>query len=88
MEPEQLAQVLDSPNDRGREYEACTIGDGAVDIPECLRIIKAAGFDDFAWDRVVELHVAGGVEHEIARAAALMVRLPGECSTICSTIRD
>jgi len=40
-------RALDAPDDRGREYEACTIGDGVVDIPECLRILKAAGFDDF-----------------------------------------
>lgn len=40
-------KVLDAPDERGRTYEACTIGDGAVEIPECLGILKAAGFDDF-----------------------------------------
>lgn len=40
-------KVLDAADDRGRRYEACTIGDGVVEIPECLRILRAAGFDDF-----------------------------------------
>ncbi len=40
-------KVLAAPDDRGRTFEACTIGDGDVDIPACLRILKEAGFDDF-----------------------------------------
>jgi sugar phosphate isomerase/epimerase len=40
-------RLLDEPNERGRTYEACTIGDGDVDIPQCLRLLKEAGFDDF-----------------------------------------
>lgn len=40
-------KTLDTPSERGRTYEACTIGDGAVDIPGCLRVLKSAGFDDY-----------------------------------------
>lgn len=40
-------KVLEAPDERGRMFEACTIGDGDVDIPQCLRLLKAAGFDDF-----------------------------------------
>jgi sugar phosphate isomerase/epimerase len=40
-------KVLDTRDARGRTYESCTIGDGDVDIPACLRILQASGFDDF-----------------------------------------
>ncbi len=38
---------LDAPDERGRMHQACTIGDGAVDIPACLKVLQTAGFDDF-----------------------------------------
>lgn len=38
---------LDTPDERGRTYEACTIGDGDVDIPGCLGLLRDSGFDDF-----------------------------------------
>ncbi|MFH1566621.1 MAG: sugar phosphate isomerase/epimerase family protein [Gemmatimonadota bacterium] len=40
-------KILEAANARGRHFEACTIGDGVVDIPACLRLLRAAGFDDF-----------------------------------------
>lgn len=37
-----------SVDDRGRNFESCTIGRGDVDIPGCLRILKRAGFNGVA----------------------------------------